>query len=455
MGIGSLMGITRIAMSAYQTAIDTTARNIANVDNPAYSRRRADIGSMVSPNAGRNAGVGNAGAEGIARIKEHFVQNQLWHKQQSLGKNTTDELVFTQIERTFGEPSESGLANVLTHFWNSWNDLANDPESSTARTIVKDRAVLLSRTFNQVSGDLHNLQREIGYDIDERITQINNLLEQIREINGYGGPAMTYDLLDSRDHAIDQLSKLVNINVSENSNHVVTVTTGGNVLVPLVTGDFINRLSTHVPQVSDLYRVDVSFEQGGSVAALTGGELGSLLAVHNDYLPEYVHEVDLLAASVAREVNALHATGYNLDNDTGTLFFKDNIEDAASMAVADAIVGDPNLIASSDAFDEAGNGKLAQAISDLQYAEIAHSHKPSDFYSGLISSIGSRVQEAQFLRNNHELVIQSLENQRDSVSGVSIDEEMTNLVRYEQAYEAATRLVSVVDDLMQAVINLI
>jgi len=455
MGISSLMGITRIAMSAYQNAIDTTARNIANVDNTAYARRRADVGTMVSPNANRNAGIGVDASNGISRIKESFVQNQLWYKQQSLGKNETDELVFSQIERTFGEPSDSSLSNVLGHFWNAWNDLANDPESSTARTIVKDRAVLLARTFNQVSADLGNLQREIGYDIEDRVVQVNNLLDQIREINGYGGPAMTFDLLDQRDHAIDALSKLININVSEDENHVVSISTGGNVLVPLVSGDFINHLKTSVPPFSEIFQVNVAFEEGGSLAAVSGGELGSLLAVHNGYLPDYLEQVDELAASVASEVNALHSTGYNLDNATGTLFFNDDIEDAASMTVSDTILNDPTLIASSDAIAEPGNGRIAQAISDLRYERITHGEKASDYYDSLISSVGSRVQEAQFLRSNQEVVIQALENQRDSVSGVSIDEEMTNLVRYQQAYEASTRMVKVVDELMQSVINLI
>jgi len=451
--ISSLMGITRIAMSAYQTAIDTTARNIANVDNEAYSRRRASISQLVTPSS-RNSGSG-LGQEGIERIREHFVQNQLWYKKQNLGKNETDELIFSQIEKTFGEPSESGLTNILTQFWNSWNDLANDPESSTARTIVKDRAILLSNTFKQIASDLHNLQEEIGYDIQDRVDTINGLLSQIREINTYSGPNMTYDLLDQRDKAIDDLSQLININVSEDSEGMVRITTGGNMLVPLVSGDFINPIETRVARFSELYQVDVSFAQGGQVEAITGGELGSLLSIHNDYLPSYLNDLDTMAVELSQAVNAVHQTGYNLDNATGKNFFSPNVGNALTFELDASIYADPTLIASSAYAGEAGDGTIAQQISDLQFANTVEAQKIGDYYNSLISNVGDRVQEAKFLKSNHEMVIQSLENQRDSVSAVSLDEEMTNLVRYEQAYEAASRMIKVVDDLMQTVINLI
>lgn len=456
MGISSLMGATRIAMSAYQTAIDTTARNIANADTEGYARRRANVGKLVSGTNKGVVGADDSGIDGsISRIKEGFVQNQLWYKQQNLGKAQTDELVFTQIERTFAEPSEAGLTAVMEQFWHAWNDLANDPESTTARTIVRDRASLLSRTFNQLSADLSNLQREIGNDVTARVDKVNKLLNDIKEINGHAGPAMNYDLMDQRDRAIDELSSLINITVYSDRNNAVSITTGGNVLVPLVTGDFINPLRVRNLQVDDQYSIEVSFTQGGQLDAVTGGELGSLLSVQNEYLPEYMNDLNTLAVDLATSVNAVHVNGYNPGNITGQNFFKDTITGALDFALEDDIVNDPTRIATAQNPDEPGDGSIAQQISDLQFTDIVRGQKTHEFYGSLVSKVGTRVQEAQFLRGNQEMLIQALQNQRDSVSGVSVDEEMTNLIRYEQAYQAATRMVAVVSDLIDSVLTLI
>lgn len=451
MSISSLMGSSRVALSAYQTAISNTARNISNVGNPDYVRRRADIGSLISP----ARGSGFKESDSIDRLSSGFVQTQLWYKNQFLGRYESDETIYAQIETLFNEPGDSGLASMMNEFWNSWNDLANDPESNTARALVKDKGVLLSNTFNQLATDLTNLQEEISNDIGGTVDEVNRLLYEIKELNLNIASNHSYDLADSRDAAITRLSQLVNIEVSENMDHTISITTGGNNLVPLVNADFVNELEVNVPQFSELYSVEVSFSEGGSIHSITNGTLGSLLEVQDTSIPSYLADINTLAMSIAEEVNSIHSAGYNLSDDTGLDFFDADVTGAASMFVNADIVDDPMLIATSDSPDESGNGNIANSISDLQNGFNIESVKFSDFYNSLISEVGSKVQQAGFLRSSQEMVVTSLQNHKDSISGVSLDEEMSNLIKYEQAYQAASRMISVADELIQSVLALI
>ena len=451
MPISSLMGSSRVALSAYQSAIGTTSKNISNVGNPDYVRRRADVGSLISP----TSGLAFREEDNIARLESGFIQRQLWYKNQFLGKYETDELVYSQIETLFNEPTNSGLASMMGEFWNAWNDLGNDPDSPIARTIVKDKGSLLANTFNQLSTDLNNMAVEVASDMRDTVEQVNNILHEIHTINETIAANFSYDLADSRDAALTKLSKIMNIEVHENADHQVSVSTGGSILVPLISGDFVNTLDLEVPKFSDYYKLEVSFSESGDPKAISGGALGSMIDVQNDRIPEILDELDNLAVTLASKVNELHSSGFDLNDNTGQNFFSDSVESAASFKVHDDILDDPNLIASSDIASEAGNGNMAIAISDLQNGLHIEGVKFTDYYSSTLSTVGSRVQEANFLRISQEKVVSSIQNHRDSISGVSLDEEMSNLIRYEQAYQAASRMISVADELVQSVLNLI
>ena len=451
MPISDLMGASRIALSAYQSAIATTSKNISNVDNPNYVRRRADIGALLSPIAGLNFNE----KDNVDRLGSGFIQEQLWHKNQFAGKYETDELIYSQMESLFNEPGESGLSSIMEGFWNAWSDLANDPESSTAKAIVRDKGVLLTNTFSQVSTDLKNLQTQVGNSIVDTVRQVNNLLHQIKSINERVGVNYSYDLADTRDKAVTELSKLINIDVSENTDNIVSISTGGDVLVPLVNGDFVNELTATTDPYADSFNVTVAFSEGGAIGAVTAGELGALMDIHNTSIPDYLDSLDTLATGMADAINAVHKTGYTLDDETGINFFNADVTGVGSFTMNSDIVNDSGKIATSSSPSEAGNGEIAATISDLQNGYNIQSMKFSDYYTSLLSEVGSNVQEARFLRSSQDKIMQTLQNQRDSISGVSIDEEMANLIKYEQAHQAASRMIAVADELIKSVLALL
>lgn len=452
MSISNLLGMSRQAMSAYQNAIDVTAQNVSNVSVEGYTRRRANVGAMLS---GGGSNLNEFGAAEITRIQSDFVQRQLWEKNQILGKHESDEFITKQIEVLFNEPTDAGLSNTMTQFWNSWDDLSNDPENNTVRAIVKDKGEILSNTFRQVSNALNGLNQEIKTDIAANVSKINQLLKQIKTINEQVKDGGNHKLSDQRDVAITELSQLINIDVSVSENNTVNISTSGDVRVSLVRGNFINEIAIQSPRSVDGDRIELSFSEGGNMNSLNGGKLGSLVQIHNEKVPDYLGDLDSLAVALAEKVNEIHTSGYNLSNVTGINFFSDTVTGASDMLLNSAISADPTLIATSTFINQPGNADIARGIVNLQHETMLEKQTFSDFYNATISKVGSHAREAGFLADSQELVVQALANQRDSVSGVSIDEEMVNLVKYEQAYKAASRMVNVVNELYNSVLTLL
>jgi len=360
MTISNLLGMSRVAMSAYQNAIDITAQNVANVNTEGYIRRRANVGAMI---AGSGGSLSDVASEEISRMQSDFVQRQLWEKNQILGKHESDAFITKQIEALYNEPTAAGLADIMTQFWNSWDDLSNDPENNTVRAIVKDKGEILTNTVRQLSNALSGLKQEINSDISANVSKINQLLNEIKTVNEQVKGSNNHDLSDQRDLAITELSELINIKVTVSQNNTVNISTSGNNRVSLLTAGFINELSVQTSAASGDSQTQLAFSEGGNISSITGGKLGSLLQNHNTDIPEYSEELDALAIAIAEGVNSIHSGGYNVSNLTGVNFFSDTVTGASDFELNSSIVNDPTLIATSSAINQAGNADVDQKYS--------------------------------------------------------------------------------------------
>ncbi|RMF63548.1 MAG: hypothetical protein D6743_10585, partial [Calditrichaeota bacterium] len=256
-----------------------------------------------------------------------------------------------------------------------------------------------------------------------------------------------------RDLLIDQLSELVDVRTTENEFGAVSVAVGGRFLV-VETG--VQKLALATQSASDL-GPKVVFENGGQVADISNGTIKGLLDVRDENVTAYIDQLNQLAVAVTEQVNSLHRTGYNLSGTTGINFFDPNVSGAGDFAVSPEILNDVNLVAASDASGEAGNNNVALAIANLQDSKVMNdgTFTFNDFYNSLLSTVGAQTQEASFLKDSFSLTVQKLEFTRDSISGVSLDEEMTNLIEAQQAYTAATRVIATVEEMAQSVLNMV
>lgn len=448
MPISNIINVARRALTAHQSAIDTIAKNIANVNTDGYKRRRIDLPALNS-NGLRDAGFTQ---DNMARIRQRFIENQLYYENQNLSKYEMDRMIMTQIENIFGEPNDSGLINVMSEFWNSWNDLANDPESQYARTIVHDKGVVLANTFNRIHSDLINLNQQICNDIREKVTQVNQIINQIKSINQQISANYSDDLMDQRDLLVTELTNLMNIDTRESANGEITVSINGQIIV---SNDYVNELAVNTSSENGISITNIYLSEGMRPININSGEVGSLIEINNRQIPDYVDKLDTLARSITDQVNTIHYKGYNLDGTTGKNFFSDNISDARDFKVSDDVYNDPSIIASAESSDNPGDGSIAQDIFDIQFYQFVQGSTVFDFHNSTVGQIGSKVQESEFLSRSAEMMVQNLQNQRDSVSGVSLDEEITNLIKHEQAYQAAARMVSTVDEMMRTVLDML
>lgn len=445
MSISKIFDISKRSLLSHQTAIDTTSKNITNVNNEGYKKRRIDLSNLA-------LGFNTVSGDGITRIRQRFAESQLWKEHQNLSKYQTDEMLMTNVEDIYGEPEGSGLANVMSEFWNAWNDLANDPESQSYRTVVRSRGILLARTFNRIHQSFKTLQQDVSNDIQEKVLQINQYISQIAKINNQIGIRASNDLLDERDVLITNLSRLLNIEIRENQDKNVTISTGGQILV---TGTTVNSIAVSTESVEGNLSTRLFIEGSDRQLDITTGELGSLVSMQNTYIPDQIEKINLLAKTVTERVNALHQSGYNLDGTTGINFFKSGVTQADEMEISTEIDSDPTLIATASVPGEPGDGSIAQALFDLQSDTVINQQSFSNFYNMVVSQVGNDVKEASFLKSSEEKLVQSLQNQRDSVTGVSLDEEMTKLVEYERAYQAAARMIASADEMIQTILNLV
>lgn len=450
-GLANLTEMGKQGMLYAQASIQTTGKNIANVNTIGYSRQRLDI-NPVLPEIFSGFSLGSAiNGDTLRRIREDFNDRQFWGQNSLKAQYSSEETLLRHMEGILPASNDVGLRAMLDEFWVAWNNLANDPEGTTVRTGVRDTAEILTQTFNRIHREYRNLQTNIGSDISGAVNDINNLTKQIAELNRLN-PGNNFDLDDQRDRLIDRLSTLADITVRKDGDSV-SINVGGLLLVGGRTSYKLEVVKTLDSQ--GVGQIQINLAGSDQQVNILSGELGAMLKVYNKDIPSALNQLDLLALTIIEQVNAVHQTGFNLDGITGINFFDDSAIGAANMRVDSAIVSNPFFIASSDTLGESGNSEIAKAISALSDAALIGNQTINENYRSLISTVGNRIREANFLRSSQDKVVDHLVLQRQAVSGVSIEEEMTRLVKLEQAFAAAAKLVTTADELTRTLLQMI
>jgi flagellar hook-associated protein 1 FlgK len=430
MSIPTLQGL-QTALSgliASQEAINTTGHNITNANTPGYSRQTAVMQTntpLPIEAMSQLTGAGGQMGTGVTvttftRIRNIYLDAQYRTQNAALGAASTEANELQQAQSAFDEPSSSGISSQLSAFWSSWSSLADSPSSEAAREGVVSTGKQLATTLNQLSSQIATISNQATQqyasitgptgEVQGAATQIAQLNHQILLSEQAG--EKPNDLLDRRDQLIDQLSELANVTVTQAANGTDTVSFG-DAAKPLVEGSTVNW-----PQ---------------ELTKAAGGQLGALLNVSGPagQLASYQGALNEVASMLAGSVNALH---------TSTPFFSGNT--AATIAVA---VTPAQVQTSSPA--AAGGNNVAQAIAALR-GGAADSR-----YAGLIAQVGSDVQTAQDDQTTAQAVVSAIGNQRQSVSGVSLDEEMTNLISFQRGYEASARTLTAMDQMLETLID--
>jgi flagellar hook-associated protein 1 len=464
--LNNILSTARLGMQASQTAISVASHNISNAQNESYSRQRADLVANFpfdTPFGSLGTGVL---VKNIARVRDELLDPGFRNESSGLGYWQRKSDLLGEVEALNGDlTTGGGLQSSLDAFWNAWGDLSNDPSSHTARTVIRQAAANVITQFHDTSAGLDRFRQAATLRLTEDVQTVNQLGSTIAQLNdrivaSEAGGTTAGDLRDQRDAAIDQLSKLVGVQVIDHVNGSVGVHIAGINLVDANDAVFLS-----VDSSGGTFRL---VNQQGGVVGQAGGAIGATIDFLNVDVPKARAEMDSLAQALVDSVNTVHETGVNPAGLTGLKFFEDfgnvssvsastirlspDIVDAQSIASGTGVI-DPstgNLVYAS------GRNDVAISLSAMRTAPspILAGRSLSEGYSDMVGRIGSDLREAMDNSSIHSTLASQADLRRSSVSGVSIDEEMVSLIRFQNAYGAAARVISTVDEMMQTVLDM-
>jgi flagellar hook-associated protein 1 FlgK len=453
-GLYGILGIASGALQADEGAVTITGNNIANVNTPGYSREQVNLSENPPIQVGNFLFGNGVSLDQTTSIRDNLLQQRINQEAQSAGQLSAFLGPLNQVQSLFNETSGSGLQTPLTAFFNSLTQLSDNPSSSSLREGVITAGQNLASAFQQDSSTLQSLQSNADLSVQQSVNQINGLTSKIAALNiqvssltaqGQDGGALE----DQRSQLVNQLSGLVDLSQADAGNGSITLSTSNG--SALVVGGQSFALSTQINPATTFQDV---YSQGSDITStITGGSLGGQIQVRDQEIPQILNKLDTLAYGLSTAVNTQSEAGFDATGNAGVNFFTPPTSvtgAASSIAVA---ITDPNLVAASSDGSVGSNGN-SQALANLQNQTVVSGQTPADYYGGLIYKIGNDVSQANAEQSSVSLVQQQLQDQQGAISGVSLDEEATNLIRYQSAYQAAANVISTVNELLTTVVNM-
>ena len=462
--IYGMLNVASTALSTQQKALDITANNIANVNTEGYSRQRLN---MVQNEPVRYEGgalsTGVRANRTIQRIYDRFLAAQIAGAASQQGRWDAQLETLEKAELMFDDASGYGLNGAMTEFWNSWQEVSNTPSGYTERATLLANAENLTLVFNKLSRDLSQVQGDSDVSIKGAVDDINSLTSEIASLNlkiaevEAGNEHSANDFRDQRDLKLKALSSLVDVNSFEDADGYLTIlTANGRTLVDR-TRSWDLAAGTNANGFQDVFWESSSGAQQNITSNLSTGKLKGWIEARDAIIPDYLTRLDNMAVAMANAVNTQHNSGLDLNGDPGLDFFSP-FTGASDITVNDLIVNDTNLIAAAANTEGVPGGNsnaIAMAEIQNQLLMSGGSATIDDFYNGLVSDVGRFVSQAKVNMDHQSTVSLALATYREEVSGVSMDEEMVNMIQFQSAYNAAAKLVSTVDEMLNTLIAMV
>ncbi len=469
LGLFGAINMGTRALQNQQLGIEVTGHNLANVSNPAYRRQRLELTTADTlPTPLGPQGLGSH-AVGITQMRDALLdariqqelslsgyleaqQQALEYAQSNLGQ---------EIDRTASAAGASGtssgqfgLAEGLSSFFNAFQSLSTNPTSPAERQVLLLKAQDLVADFNQTHARLEVIEASMNDTVRSDLNKVNELLTTIARLNDdirnteNSTNGVANDLRDTRQATVEELSRLVDLEVTESAEGACNIAIGG---VSVVEDKHVlETLETYDPGDGRL----LVRAANGPGLTLSGGRLQGTIEARDGALAKLQTSIDTLAANLISEVNSLHAGGYGLDGATGRNFFAGT--DAASIVLDAALQDNPAAIQASGVLGEVGDNQVALGLARLATARQAalENQSFSEYFGSTTASLGQTLASANGQAATQKVVESMLLRQRDSIVGVSLDEEMTNMMQYQRAFQASAKFINTIDELFETVLSL-
>ncbi len=483
---GSILSIARTAIAAHQAAVTVVSQNIANAETEGYSRQRAEL----VPSLPQRLEFGSIGTgvqvQNVVRLRNTLLDASYRREAASAEGFGLRRDVLSQVEAIFGEPTDQALAGALDAFWSSWSDLANSPGSPGAQAVVRQRGAEVASTLNRFANRLAELEANTRTQLATSVDEVNRLASQLADLNSQittaeVGGKQAPDLRDTRDRIADQLARLTGGRLMPQSNGTLAFVIGGTSIV-----DGANARPLELRAGSP-----ISLGLVGATDPLrqVDGTVGTALTLLASDIPNVRARLDTFARGLVNGVNFIHQSGWTAAGDalgganwdplvppTGSRidFFNPGQTTAGTISLSAEVTANAAVIASGSTQNAPGDNTLALAmgalrdgagIAALQTAMgaaafaaqvgLAGGATFNDSFRDTVTSLGMDVRAAENSADVFGALASQAETRRSSVNGVSVDEELTLLIRHQQAYQAASRLVRTADELAQSLLEMV
>ena len=458
--INSAINLITSALDADQMALNVTSNNVANASNPAYTREVPNWSENqpIYVN-GLAIGTGVTVTGGVSQRDR--VLNQRLDQQQQLSASSSALLTaLTTLQGSFTPASSSSatgnIGTDITSFFDSYTQLESNPSSNSLRQQVLSNATTLAGDISGTAASLNEQQSSLDQSATTVVSQVNALTSSLAQINqqiqSLSPNQDAGTLEDQRQSDLSQLSQLVGINqITTEQNGLSVTTTGGQMLAS--EGNSFAITSGSVNGVTHFFLggTDITTE-----LASGGGQLGGLLTARDQSIPNTLASLDQLAYGIETQVNTVNNTGTDLDGDNGNAgnIFNAPTQVAGSAASMQVVLTDPNKIAAAGLGLGSGDSSNATVAANLATQAIINGQTPSNFYSNLVSTLGASVSETTTQNTALSASVTQLQSQVNSLSGVSLDEEASNLEEFQRSYQAASQVFTILNSVMSSALNL-
>lgn len=428
-------------LDAARYGMSVVSQNMANATTPGYTRQTAALTAVdMSPVSGISTGRGSMGGvaiNGTTRNTDVVLDARLRTEDAKSALADTGKAQLQAVESVLGEPSDSGLSVQLDKFWNSWATVAANPSSEAARTVLLRNAGSVAATLNTMSAGLSDTAAGVSLSLGTDVDSLNTAAGRLAALNGQiavgaavGGNVNS--LLDERDTLLGTMSSLAGVTVNLDPNGVAQVSLGGQSLVSgvVATSASVDAAGT----------VSV----GGTPVAVAGGSMAARITALTTTLPTYKATLDSVAASLADTVNTAMTGGYDAGGAAGTAMFSGST--AADIAVS---LTDPMGIAASGVPGGGRDNSVAIAMSQA----ALRPGSADALFSALVGNVASASAAAQQRADTQDAVHGYVTNIKTAMSGVSFDEEATNMMAFQQAFNASSRVLTAIDSMLDTLIN--
>jgi flagellar hook-associated protein 1 FlgK len=450
-GLNGTLSIATEALGAQTAGLEITNNNIANANTPGYMRQVVSLSSAATVQNGASVDDG-VSYDGYQSVRDNVLQLAINSATSDQASLTAQNTLLTQINSAFSGTS-TGIGASISTLFSDLSSLSTNPADSSARQAVLSDAGELADSFHQGAAALASASSSANQQVTSTVAQINQILGQIATLNGQLASATTGgqdggSLEDQRDTLVTQLAGLVGVSSIQTGNNPTLTTTNGS---PLVTGSTASPLQVTTAADGTVRVLDA---QGNDITEeLSGGTLGGAIALRDTTLPQLSDQLNTLASQFATAMNSAQSSGFDANGSSGQAMFALPTDGTgAAQGISVSLISGAGVAVSSDG--TSGSSGNLQNLLAVETNDLPSGTSPTDGYAAFVTNVGASGSQVSADLTGTTTALQQLTSQQDSESGVSIDEETANLMRYQQAYTAAARVISTVNDMYTVLMNI-